>query len=417
MSKRLRRYALLDTEVTLNKLLAKGRAFELSESQATGIEKSLASASISDEVAETVGPTTTNNRDRQHASFPLQDSSTQPKCRNCGGPWPHNNNICPANGKSCLNCGKANHFAKVCRSATTKVRFNRNTRKSMKKYSKVHHVASTPASSESSSEDEFIFTLKPTCQHKTTPHVQISVNHTPIKMVIDTGASVDIIDELAFNTLQKNTPLALQRSTTRIFAYGATKQLPVMGKFNATLDSSTGSTTSQIHVIEGNFGCLLCYKTVSALGLIMLKINMVKPEHPTHEQLLNEYAHIFDGIGTLKDFEVKPHIDESVPPVAQPPRRIPFHMRQKVSDALAKLERDGIIEKVSNATPWISPLVVIPKKDGDIRLCVDMRMANRAIQRERHPTPTVDDLIHTLNGATVFTKLDLRSGYHQLTLA
>ena len=149
----------------------------------------------------------------------------------------------------------------------------------------------------------------------------------------------------------------------------------------------------------------------------MLKINMVKPEHPTHEQLLNEYAHIFDGIGTLKDFEVKLHIDESVPPVAQPPRRIPFHMRQKVSDALAKLERDGITEKVSNATPWISPLVVIPKKDGDVRLCVDMRMANRALQRERHPTPTVDDLIHTLNESTVFTNLDLRSGYHQLTLA
>ncbi len=46
-----------------------------------------------------------------------------------------------------------------------------------------------------------------------------------------------------------------------------------------------------------------------------------------------------------------------------------------------------------------------------------MRMANRAINRERHPTPTIDDLIHTLNGATVFSKLDLRTGYHQLTLA
>ena len=121
---------------------------------------------------------------------------------------PHNRSVeigvrCPANGTSCLNCGKANHFAKVCRSATTKVRFNHNTWKSIKKYSKVHHVAGTPASSDSSSEDEFIFTLKETCQHKTTPHVQISVNHTPIKMVIDTGTSVDIIDELAFNTLQK----------------------------------------------------------------------------------------------------------------------------------------------------------------------------------------------------------------------
>ena len=57
------------------------------------------------------------------------------------------------------------------------------------------------------------------------------------------------------------------------------------------------------------------------------------------------------------------------------------------------------------------------KESGDIRICVDMRMANRAINCERHPTPTIDDLIHTLNGVTVFSKLDLRAGYHQLTLA
>ena len=91
-------------------------------------------------------------------------------------------------------------------------------------------------------------------------------------------------------------------------------------------------------------------------------------------------------------------------------------MRQKVAAALEKLESEGIIEKVDVPTPWISPLVVIPKKDEDIRLCVDMRMANRAILPERHPTPTVDDLIHTLNGATIFSKLDLRAGYHQLLL-
>ena len=65
----------------------------------------------------------------------------------------------------------------------------------------------------------------------------------------------------------------------------------------------------------------------------------------------------------------------------------------------------------------ISPLVIIPKRNGEVRLCIDMRMANRAILRERHPSPTVDDLMHSLNGATVFSKLDLRSGYHQLSLA
>ena len=79
-------------------------------------------------------------------------------------------------------------------------------------------------------------------------------------------------------------------------------------------------------------------------------------------------------------------------------------MRKKVANELDQLEKQGIIEKVDGPTPWVSPLVITPKKSGDVR--ISMRMANRAIKRERHPTPTLDDLIHTLNGATVFSKLD-----------
>ena len=60
---------------------------------------------------------------------------------------------------------------------------------------------------------------------------------------------------------------------------------------------------------------------------------------------------------------------------------------------------------------------MIPKKNGEVRLCIDMRMPNQKIQRERHPTPIVDDLVDTLNGTTVFSKLDQPSGYHQLVLA
>ena len=67
---------------------------------------------------------------------------------------------------------------------------------------------------------------------------------------------------------------------------------------------------------------------------------------------------------------------------------------------MSSLEQQGIIEKVDGPTPWVSPLVVTPKKDGNVRICVDLRMANRAIKRERHPMPTMDDLTHTLNGAS-----------------
>ena len=92
-------------------------------------------------------------------------------------------------------------------------------------------------------------------------------------------------------------------------------------------------------------------------------------------------------------------------------------MRKQVEIELERLEKQDIIEKVDGPTPWISPLVIIPKRNCEVRLCIDMRMANRAILREQHPSPTVDDLMHSHNGATVFSKLDLRSGYHQLSLA
>ena len=84
---------------------------------------------------------------------------------------------------------------------------------------------------------------------------------------------------------------------------------------------------------------------------------------------------------------------------------------------LINLEEQGIIEKVEGPTPWVSPLVIIPKKNGEVHLCTDMRRASKAINRERHPSRTVDDLVHNLNGATVFTKLDLRQGYHQVPLS
>ena len=65
----------------------------------------------------------------------------------------------------------------------------------------------------------------------------------------------------------------------------------------------------------------------------------------------------------------------------------------------------------------MSPLVVVPKADGkDIRVCFDMRRANKAIVRERHPIPTLQEVLYDLNGATVFSKIDLKWGFHQIEL-
>ena len=377
---------------------------ENSELQAAGIEERLISTSITPEEANYVTP-----------------KEKQQQCRKCGLMWPHITSPCPARGRTCRKCGKTNHYARVCRNnnpmfdnSSQKQERNQKSRTQSQK-SHIHKVSPQETPSESSdSKQEHLYTCRESSTSKV-PATKVRINNVEIKMIIDTGASINI-DENTFAFISKTKPIPLRRTQTKLFAYGSTQQLSVKGKFETYRRNKKRITVSYIYVVKGNYGSLLSYQTAIDLGLIKVKFNQVD-EKLSADEIPKKFPALFNGIGRLKNFEVKLHINEAVPPVAQPARRIPFHLRKKVSAALKRLENKRIIEKVDGPTPWISPLVIIPKNDRRVRLCVDMRMPNRAIQRERHPSPTIDDLIHEMNGAKVFSKLDLRSGYHQLSLA
>ena len=129
-----------------------------------------------------------------------------------------------------------------------------------------------------------------------------------------------------------------------------------------------------------------------------------------------KYLALFTGVGKLKGFKLKLRINKDLIPVAQSVRRLPFGLRDKVGEKLNELLDMANIEKVSEATPttWVSPLVVVWKADGkDIRVCVNIRRANEEIVRERHPNPTIEEVLYDLNGATVFSKIDLKWGFHR----
>ena len=94
----------------------------------------------------------------------------------------------------------------------------------------------------------------------------------------------------------------------------------------------------------------------------------------------------------------------------------PFGLSAKIDQKLEELVNHDIIEPVEGPTPWVSPVVIVPKPSGDIRLCIDMRRVNQAIVRKRHPIPTVDDVLYQLNGSTAFSTLDLKWGFRQIIL-
>ena len=426
-SARLRRAALKDSDMTLQKLLDAGRAQELSDKHAAGMETTGAQKEFPVRAVQ-------KKNFKSQSSKTKNDKYENKTCHNCGGKFPHEGgqSNCPAKGKTCKECGKLNHFQRCCRSR------NKNTnaesaekqsqqqrpyrpKKAVRNVQTQNDQKSRKTATPDSSDDDYVFSVYTMQDQEVQKYSPIQILGTTVDVIVDSGASVNIVDDVSYEKLKHK--CELRPSNAKVYPYGSTTPLPLRGKFIAAVHSKMKTVDkATFYVTQGNHGSLLSRKTATALGLLKV-INSTSTENqttdaPSTSQLISEYQDRFKGIGKLKDFQVKLHIDGSVQPSVQPHRRIPFHMRKKVEQELDKLEKQGIIERVSGPTPWVSPIVAAPKpKSPDqVRICVDMRLPNDAIQRERHITPTVDDLIHDLNGAVVFSKLDLNAGYHQLEL-
>ena len=96
-------------------------------------------------------------------------------------------------------------------------------------------------------------------------------------------------------------------------------------------------------------------------------------------------------------------------PRKQPPGRMPFMVREEVARQLKCMQQDGVI-RPSNS-PWSSPVVMVKKKDGSHRFCVDYRTLNSITKADTFPLPRIDDLLDQLGGARYFSTLDLASGF------
>ena len=213
----------------------------------------------------------------------------------------------------------------------------------------------------------------------------------------------------------------MQLCSKKLYAYGDQK-LEVVGQFKSELAVEETKVLTHLVVVKRGW-CLVGYSTATGLGILHVdpvpnpvaeSCNTVGC--PFVESLKAKFPGVFSGVGRLKNYQSKLHIDLQVIPVVQKMRRIPFSLKDKVTAKVNELLENDIIERVEGPTTWISPVVVAPKPSGDIRLCVDMRRANEAIIRERLPIPTVDEVLESLNGSTVFSKLDLRWGFHQIEL-
>ena len=101
-------------------------------------------------------------------------------------------------------------------------------------------------------------------------------------------------------------------------------------------------------------------------------------------------------------------------PISIPPYRMALTELKELKTELQDLVDKGFIQP--SVSPWGTPILFVKKNDGTIRLCVDYRQLNKVTIKDKHPLPRINDLFDQLQGASVFSKIDLRSGYHQFKM-
>jgi hypothetical protein len=135
----------------------------------------------------------------------------------------------------------------------------------------------------------------------------------------------------------------------------------------------------------------------------------------TLSSLLEQFQDIFTervGLPPKRDLDHSiPLLPGAIPPNIRPYRM--FHSQKNIIEALVKQMLQNKEIRPSNS-PYSSPIILVKKKDLSWRLCVDFRSLYAMTIKNKFPIPVIEDLLDELHGATIFSKLDLRSGYHQI---
>ncbi|GJW86682.1 putative reverse transcriptase domain-containing protein [Tanacetum coccineum] len=129
---------------------------------------------------------------------------------------------------------------------------------------------------------------------------------------------------------------------------------------------------------------------------------------------IEQVFEIYDllGLPLVREIEFRIDLIPGASPVVRSPYRLAPSEMLELSNQLKELQEKGFIRP--SHSPWGAPVLFVKKKDGSMRMCIDYRELNKLTIKNRYPLPRIDDLFDQLQGACCFSKIDLRSGYHQL---
>ena len=147
----------------------------------------------------------------------------------------------------------------------------------------------------------------------------------------------------------------------------------------------------------------------------------------TKQDILSHYSHCFEGLGHFPGEPYKFHLKPEHKPARHAPRKFPIHLEAAFKEEIESLVKLGILEEVKEHTDWVNSYVIVEKDIGShhspnhtikkkLRICLDPRDLNKALEREPYHTHSVDEITAKLKGMTVFTIVDFKKGYWMVVL-
>jgi hypothetical protein len=404
---RLQERLLREVDLTLGKTLALCRAAESTQQQLRSIKTGgdlMATSSLA-----SVASVVSNNQQQS------SKGRGRSKCGNCG--LTHQPKACPAYGKECNSCHKKNHFAKCCRSSSSD-------------YNKSHQRQRTVNGTENATGQTTVYEVMNeqlntlyvgeltisvnalSADQATSWWKTVLINGVEVQCKLDTGAEANVISVGTLQSLSKICKPAIQSTSTVLTAYNNNKIKPA-GTVNLPVLHKGCTYDLEFFVVSHDASTILGLPSCRVLDIVR-RVDHISTSQSTTD-ILNDFKDVFSGLGC---YPGKHHIvlDNKAIPVVHAPRRVPLALHAKLKDSLDSLVSTGILVKRDDPTDWVNSLVLVEKKNGSLRLCLDPFQLNKYIKREQYVIPTCEDVIAKLHGKKLFTVIDMKDSFWQVQL-
>ncbi|XP_075154322.1 uncharacterized protein K02A2.6 isoform X1 [Haematobia irritans] len=337
----------------------------------------------------------------------------------------------------CLRCGRTNHLSNDCRIKKASLQcqscgkighVQRVCIKQKLKHSTTHAIDSDSENSYDGTypTDNFygvnnvIDIYQKQSQISTVDtqkfYTTISIEGKNQVFEVDSGAGYTLIPQSEFDKLHLKMPL---RKTNISFRTYTGDVFQPVGVVDVNVKYKNNTSKEELYVVSSKHTALLGRVWIRHLNINLNDIDLERSGNGNGKYMVNsidkimeKFSDIFEErVGCIPDAVCSLKLQEGAKPVFVRERQVPFALREKVEAELDSLERDGIITKV-NTCNWGSPLVVIPKPDGNVRLCVDYKVAvNPQLVSAHYPIKRIDEIFNNLKNSKYFCKLDLYKAY------